>query len=220
MLCIAVVVAVNDSNCRKVIPERNTVNASRLKKSSFGRARLVAEVDALSASFASSASAKRRKVSDLLQEDGVRRAYLRTLVVVLDHQLGMCGLSLAKFKLGAGAAVPRQGVVLTRRAGEERVVIDARAQTFIHRLVWHIHADQGPKSFGAFLYLQSTGLRLTISPDLIHRLLNDWHSGVRAAGLHTHRLEWKAVLSLRQGPWQQGAHHSLLRGCAAELESE
>eukprot|EP00971_Amphidinium_carterae_P234024 4644059-Amphidinium_carterae.1 len=113
-----------------------------------------------------------------------------------------------------------QGIVYLRTGHEQVVVIDAHAAAFTDRMVWHLHADQGPKSYGAFLYLQSIGLRLTISPDVIHRLLNDWHSGVRAAGLHTHRLEWKAVLVLRQGPWKQGAHHSLLRACAAELDSE
>eukprot|EP00971_Amphidinium_carterae_P027233 536389-Amphidinium_carterae.1 len=74
----------------------------------------------------------------------------------------------------------------------------------------------GPKSWPGLQYLQAIPLRLTITADVCHRIHNDWNI-VGMTGLHTHKLEWKCVLSLRQGPYKQGAHHSLLKEVAREL---
>eukprot|EP00971_Amphidinium_carterae_P152773 3027768-Amphidinium_carterae.1 len=79
----------------------------------------------------------------MLQEDAVKRSYLRTLVVVLDHQLSISGLSVAKFRVPMRLCCvgsqrdfvfSGRGIVYMKSGDDQIVVVDARAESFTQRM--------------------------------------------------------------------------------------
>ena len=91
----------------------------------------------------------------------------------------------------------------------------------LQRPVLHMVCDLAPIGWPAANFLvQCLGLRGTLVFDLLHRRVCDIDDGRAEAGLRMLKTEYNVVLKMRQGPYQQSGHHSVLRDSAAEMFRE
>ena len=83
---------------------------------------------------------------------------------------------------------------------------------------WHVFLDQGPVGWPAVNYLQQiVGLRMTITPDRLHRIVNCWKHALTLANLHLARAEMSIVLNVRSGPFKGAAFHQQLQSTCREM---
>ncbi|CAE7236830.1 unnamed protein product [Symbiodinium sp. CCMP2456] len=94
-------------------------------------------------------------------------------------------------------------------------------QNKLQRPVLHMVCDLAPIGWPAANFLvQCLGLRGTLVFDLLHRRVCDIEDGRAEAGLRMLKTEYNVVLKMRQGPFQQSGHHSVLKDAAAEMFRE
>ena len=85
--------------------------------------------------------------------------------------------------------------------------------------VCHICIDQGSIGWAGCMYLL-TILRITVCPDLLHRVSNDFLLAIGKANLVPVRSAYKVLGKLRRGAWSSDSNHELLRHTAKEIFSK
>lgn len=82
----------------------------------------------------------------------------------------------------------------------------------------HLCADQGSVGMSCYLYmLLGIGCRMTLVPDLFHRLHNDMLGAVAEAGLSMVRAECFIPARMRRGPFDKQGNHAVLKGASQEM---
>lgn len=82
----------------------------------------------------------------------------------------------------------------------------------------HVAMDQGATGWPAMQWcLLKKGLRMTVVPDILHRIHNDWLQAITNSGLCLVRLEYLQVLKMRRGPFAGHANSAILKGAAQEF---
>ena len=75
-----------------------------------------------------------------------------------------------------------------------------------------------PVGWPAANFLQQVvGLRMTITPDRLHRIVNCWKHALTLANLHLSRAEMAIVINVRSGPFKGSAFHQQLQQSCKEL---
>ena len=84
--------------------------------------------------------------------------------------------------------------------------------------VLHVATDQGPVGGAALSFLRAhLSLRMTVTYDLYHRVINDWLGGISASNLVVLRWEHRALVRMREGSFSTHSNHSLMGHIAQEF---
>ena len=172
---------------------------------------------------------KRARLSPSLLSDNRRRAVNREFVLVLEQQLLAVSLSIMDFmakpvlsRLHPLMTIDidqRQHVVSLKDAkGVELSKFDASAESWSKRKILFTVLDQGPKTWPSMSFLCWYGMRIQAGADLLHRLVNDYGLSTTHSRLSALRMQFKVVLSVRNGPFRSGAHHNLLSQSATIMK--
>ena len=158
-------------------------------------------------------------------------AFLRSL----DHQIQKGkGVPLYKFVLTRYVGAWRQGwsrfkVTYASSEGEqvtrsaltdgERCCYDLPwGRLEESRSRWHVALDQiGVGWSGLHILLLKQRLRAVVSPDPLHRFVNDSLLAVSASRLHDLRLAFAVLVSCRMGPCEKSRNHQVFHPLAAEM---
>ena len=84
--------------------------------------------------------------------------------------------------------------------------------------VLHVATDQGPVGGAALSFMRAhLSLRMSVTYDLYHRVINDWLGGISESNLVVLRWEHRALVRMREGPFATHSNHSLLGHIALEF---
>ena len=104
---------------------------------------------------------------------------------------------------------------------------DKRSEFEVHRAfrgenevvpVFHMAIDQGSIGWAGSVYLMQR-LRMTLTPDWLHRVVNDYQLALGRTNMIGIRRSFKVLSKLRRGAWKNDGNHELLRRTASEMFS-